>query len=57
MKIDTTTITEEILLKIKKTGRQTISHRTITKILGEVLKYIVENVEEELKNEGIKITK
>ena len=57
MKIDSTTITEEVLLKIRKTGRKTVSRRTILRNLGKVLHYIVANIEEELKAEGIEVIK
>lgn len=55
MKIDSTTIIEEVLLKIRKTGRKNVSRKTILKNLGISLKYIIETIEQELKEEGIKI--
>ena len=57
MKIDNTMVIEEVLLKIRKTGRKTVSRKTLINKLGEALQYIVKEIERELIAEGIKITK
>jgi len=57
MKHDSTVVIEEVLLKLRKTGKQSVSRRAILRTLGKVLKYIVDDVIESLKREGYRITK
>lgn len=57
MKIETTTIVEEVLLRIRKTGRKTVSRRTIVRNLDKVLQYVIDSIEQELQTEGIEVKK